>query len=300
MGKFKEKSNWVEWESHYENSIPNVDLAAFSSADWQHPYFKRLKIYSKEAERVLEFGSGKGHISFSLKRLRPSITTFLLDYSLTAVRFSKKVHHYFGLQANFINGSFLELPFRSNSFDIVHGNTVLEHVIDTRQALSELSRVIRPGGYLIATVPNRNRHIDGHDIYKFIHRIGYVSSSFKIQELENLYESVGLIPVDIFGQGLTYFFPSYPLRIGLIILKNWFLQGRPIRIQGIRHRKASQDEVPQELTAKQILKKLLKLPISLADHIWGSVQSKINAWANHNEILPPKIMITVGLVGQKL
>lgn len=47
------------------------------------------------------------------------------------------------------------LPFENDSFDIVFCNHVLEHVEDDRKALSELYRVMKPGGWGIFQVPIR-------------------------------------------------------------------------------------------------------------------------------------------------
>ncbi len=47
------------------------------------------------------------------------------------------------------------LPFRDRAFDAAVSFEVLEHVPDDRAALAELRRVLRPGGVLVLTVPNR-------------------------------------------------------------------------------------------------------------------------------------------------
>ena len=45
------------------------------------------------------------------------------------------------------------IPFRGSRFDLVIANHVLEHVSDDRQALSEISRVLKPGGFAILQTP---------------------------------------------------------------------------------------------------------------------------------------------------
>lgn len=47
------------------------------------------------------------------------------------------------------------LPFEDNSFDVIFCNHVLEHVADDKKALSELYRVMKPGGWGIFQVPIR-------------------------------------------------------------------------------------------------------------------------------------------------
>lgn len=47
------------------------------------------------------------------------------------------------------------LPFENDTFDVIFCNHVLEHVDDDKKALSELYRVMKPGGWGILQVPIR-------------------------------------------------------------------------------------------------------------------------------------------------
>ena len=46
------------------------------------------------------------------------------------------------------------LPFESDFFDVVFSGETMEHLIDTDRYLSEINRVLKPGGTLLLTVPN--------------------------------------------------------------------------------------------------------------------------------------------------
>ena len=46
-----------------------------------------------------------------------------------------------------------EMPFENNQFDVVFCNHVLEHVADDRKAMSEIHRVLKPGGFAILQIP---------------------------------------------------------------------------------------------------------------------------------------------------
>jgi methionine biosynthesis protein MetW len=49
------------------------------------------------------------------------------------------------------------LPFDDSTFDVVVAGELLEHLRDPRRVVSEVLRVLRPGGTFIASVPNAYR-----------------------------------------------------------------------------------------------------------------------------------------------
>ncbi|HBP51576.1 MAG: Methyltransferase type 11 [Candidatus Woesebacteria bacterium GW2011_GWE1_45_18] len=46
------------------------------------------------------------------------------------------------------------LPFRRNSFDVVHSNQVIEHLYDTDTFVQEIFRILKPGAYAIISTEN--------------------------------------------------------------------------------------------------------------------------------------------------
>jgi|SRR5215469_52981 len=57
-----------------------------------------------------------------------------------------------------------KLPFPAEDFDGVFMNEVLEHVTDEEATLSEIFRVLRPGGRLVLISPNRWFPFEGHGL----------------------------------------------------------------------------------------------------------------------------------------
>jgi SAM-dependent methyltransferase len=57
-----------------------------------------------------------------------------------------------------------QLPFRPITFDLVVASDVLEHIEDDLAAVSEIARVLRPGGAAIVSVPAHQWLFSEHDV----------------------------------------------------------------------------------------------------------------------------------------
>ena len=58
-----------------------------------------------------------------------------------------------GFSSASCNSDVTKLPFPDGSFDRIIASEILEHIVDDTGALTELVRVLRPGGTFAATVP---------------------------------------------------------------------------------------------------------------------------------------------------
>jgi SAM-dependent methyltransferase len=58
-----------------------------------------------------------------------------------------------------VAGNAVQLPFRSESFDLVTANMVFEHLSDPGACLLEVIRVLRPGGRLVFHTPNSRHYL---------------------------------------------------------------------------------------------------------------------------------------------
>jgi len=94
---------------------------------------------------MLNIGCGTGLLSerFSQFGLVTSI-----DFSREALGFCAQKRMDFSAQADGAS-----LPFQDSSFDICLAFDVLEHIRNDRQAVSEIRRVLKPGGSALITVP---------------------------------------------------------------------------------------------------------------------------------------------------
>ena len=54
-----------------------------------------------------------------------------------------------------VAGDALYLPFRQDSFDVVLSSEVIEHTVSPPKSVKGMARVLKPGGMLVLTTPNR-------------------------------------------------------------------------------------------------------------------------------------------------
>ncbi|MBN2673530.1 MAG: class I SAM-dependent methyltransferase [Deltaproteobacteria bacterium] len=95
---------------------------------------------------VLEVGCGTGLLMKELTQATRSIKG--IDISEQMLEKAKAR----GLDVR--QGVAEELPYADNSFDLVYSFKVLAHVEKIKEAMNEMNRVLRPGGYLVAEFYN--------------------------------------------------------------------------------------------------------------------------------------------------
>lgn len=115
-----------------------MDALALSPTDW-----------------VLDAGCASGYQVLEAARLAPMVVG--VDLGLDFVRTAYGASLEQGItNAHFQVGSVEALAFKSASFSRVLCSEVLEHVLQPDDTLTELTRVLKPGGLLVISVPNQN------------------------------------------------------------------------------------------------------------------------------------------------
>jgi 2-polyprenyl-3-methyl-5-hydroxy-6-metoxy-1,4-benzoquinol methylase len=101
-----------------------------------------------DGERVLDVGCGEGDLAARLARAGAVVTA--VDVAEEALRRAREAHPELDLRLIDGEGRW-DLP--DATFDVVWAGEVIEHVADTAAWLSEVRRVLRPGGRLLLTTP---------------------------------------------------------------------------------------------------------------------------------------------------
>lgn len=130
--------------------------AAFDSKMNMYDTNKRLKVFFEEllsteeikGKKLLDAGCGTGWFSKVASDHGALVTSMDLGENLLA-EVAKKC------DTTRVIGSILEIPFESNAFDVVVSSEVIEHTPDPYKALHEIYRVLKPGGIMVLSTPNR-------------------------------------------------------------------------------------------------------------------------------------------------
>ncbi|MBU0877944.1 MAG: class I SAM-dependent methyltransferase [Alphaproteobacteria bacterium] len=152
-----------------DGSVENVELGSprfFELADavfyrWNEPLhhngvpFAKLFEYERfQGKRVLEVGCGMGCMSMNWARQGAVMTS--IDLNPVSIAQTRRRFEVFGLEGDIQQADAEKLPFADGTFDHVYSWGVVHHTSNIRAAISEMYRVLKPGGR--ASLMLYNRH----------------------------------------------------------------------------------------------------------------------------------------------
>lgn len=97
----------------------------------------------KPGERILDIAAGTGTSSAALARTGATVTA--ADFSAGMIEVGRQRHP----EIEFVQADAMNLPFGDDEFDVVTISFGLRNIEDPRTALSEMFRVLKPGGRLL-------------------------------------------------------------------------------------------------------------------------------------------------------
>ena len=114
-----------------------------------HRYTIILNVLSKKD--VLDVACGEGYGSSIMADAANSV----IGVDISEVSVQHALSSYQKSNLSFQQGSALKLSFPDDSFDVVVSFETVEHLIEQEEMISEIGRVLRPGGVFIISSPNR-------------------------------------------------------------------------------------------------------------------------------------------------
>jgi SAM-dependent methyltransferase len=155
----------------------------------RHEVAYRFLLRYARVRSLLEVGAGEGYGAALFAAVAERVVA--IDYDESAVRHAAR--RYRG--PAFVQANVAALPLGDGTFDVVAALQVIEHVWNQPQFLAECRRVLRPGGTLLVTTPNRLTFSpDGMAPGNPFH-----SHEFTAAELSGLVNTCGFAQVEVFG-----------------------------------------------------------------------------------------------------
>lgn len=143
----------VKQYKNSKNIDARIDLHrkySMNPMGWFRWVYEQLPL--REGMKVLEVGCGNGQLwSENLNRLPEKLSITLSDISPGMLRSARNKLKCKDEIFTFLNADIHEIPLDTESFDIVVANHVLFYAKDRARAISELKRVLKPGGHLVCS-----------------------------------------------------------------------------------------------------------------------------------------------------
>ncbi len=120
-----------------------------------YPFLTRyVDMKGLKGKKLLDIACGTGVLTEQFVRMGADVTA--VDLTPKAVELTKKRLDLYKISANVIEGDAQKLPFPDNTFDFVCAWGCLMHMPMTEKAISEIHRVLKPGGKTIAMMYHSN------------------------------------------------------------------------------------------------------------------------------------------------
>ncbi len=147
--------------------------------------------------RALDLGCGAG--AFTAILARAGARALGCDVAEAAIARARAAHPQLDFRLAPIDGP---LPLEDNSFELVWASEVIEHVADTARWLSEVRRVLVPGGRLLLTTPSHGRlRVAAGGIERFSEPLGDHLHLYTRRSLTETLREFGFAEIDVRAVG---------------------------------------------------------------------------------------------------
>lgn len=136
----------------------NTVLAFGQDRGWRSAMVEALDLPRESGARVLDVAAGTGTSSAAIARAGHRVLASDFSAGMMAEGRKRQPH------IPFVGADATNLPFTSDSFDAAVISFGLRNVVEPRKALSEMARVVKPGGTVVVcefSTPNNRafRHV---------------------------------------------------------------------------------------------------------------------------------------------
>jgi len=142
--------------------------------DWQNKInsgqalveFFENRVGKVQAKRVLDVGFGSGGIVVAFNQAGALVSGVDINPELKIIAERVLVENGAKADLQIYNGT--DLPYGDNYFDYIVSSSVLEHVSTPEKLLNEMLRVLKVGGRIFLSLPNKYYPFETHTLAYFV------------------------------------------------------------------------------------------------------------------------------------
>lgn len=139
------------FEATYASAKP--EYQEFDAKRWPRNRYEAVLEVAPASERLLDVGCGDGQLLYTLRSRAKEL--FGLELARNRAEAARSQLAKVGATATIVEGNIEQgVDFADGHFDLVVCADTLQFVLDLWSAMTEMSRLLTPGGALIVTVPN--------------------------------------------------------------------------------------------------------------------------------------------------
>jgi ubiquinone/menaquinone biosynthesis C-methylase UbiE len=124
------------------------------ATEWHIPLMVNFPQW--QGKRVLEIGCGLGTDGVQFGRAGADYTA--VDLTPRAIELVQQRFQQEGLKGQFLVADAENLPFETGQFDLVYSHGVLHHTPDTPRTITEVYRILKPGGKAMIMLYHKNSY----------------------------------------------------------------------------------------------------------------------------------------------
>jgi len=164
-------ANWLRHKLMVKKEMISMRPGKFSEREIEYAFLFN-NLHHSPGPKVLEVAPGKSGMTLPLQHCGYDVTAIDMDVAHPWVH----------------QGDATQLQYEDNSFDAACSISVYEHIPDVDKAMSELFRVVVPGGIIILSFPyNAEQFVP--DIYEHIDPDGYIVAIYSEQKLREWFDN---------------------------------------------------------------------------------------------------------------
>ncbi len=203
----------------FDRASAGYDGAAVLQARVRAELLERLELVKLRPVVVLDLGAGTGHAARELRRRYRGALVVALDIAPGMLRQARRNSRPFRRFERVCADAF-RLPLKDASVHLVFSNLMLQWCDDLDQVLSEIRRVLEPGGFLgfstfgpdtlrelrsawsrVDTAAHVHDFLDMHDVGDALTRAGFVEPVLDVERIELTYCDALALTRDLKGIG---------------------------------------------------------------------------------------------------